>query len=139
MNNAINFYDNKEILSAGDILSGSKGSNYEYEMVESVSNAATNPFDAIEIIVNMAKRDRQRFASSLRGFYQDVKNFFENPANKMNIYVDKATYDNIISDCEKGINDPLFSMPSVKTAKNRFIEMLDTYIKLHKEIPSVLK
>lgn len=55
MNNAINFYDNKEILSAGDILSGSKGSNYEYEMVSAVSNTSGSPTDAIEIIVDLAK------------------------------------------------------------------------------------
>ena len=92
-----------------------------------------------ELIVNTEKIHRQANASALREFYQEVKMFFKNPDNKMNIFVDKATFDNIISDCEKGIKDPLFSMPSVRTAKKRFIEMLDTYIKLHKEIPSVLE
>ncbi len=53
MNNAIKFYDNKNKEEFNKKTG--VGSNYEYEMVESVSNAATNPFDAIEIIVNMAK------------------------------------------------------------------------------------
>lgn len=53
MNDAINFYDNKNKEEFNQ-KTGVE-SNYEYEMVESVSNAATNPFDAIEIIVDMAK------------------------------------------------------------------------------------
>ena len=53
MNNAIKFYDNQN----NEDFNKKVGieSNYEYEMVESVSNAATSPFDAIEIIMNMAK------------------------------------------------------------------------------------
>ena len=53
MNNAIKFYDNKNKEEFNKKTG--VGSNYEYEMVESVSNAATTPFDAIEIIVNRAK------------------------------------------------------------------------------------
>lgn len=51
MNNS-NFYNNDK-----DAVLNSTGvySNYEFEMVESASNTAQNPTDAIEIIVNMAK------------------------------------------------------------------------------------
>ena len=51
MNNS-NFYNNDK-----DAVLNSTGvySNYEFEMVESASNTAQNPVDAIEIIVDMAK------------------------------------------------------------------------------------
>lgn len=55
MNNSVRFYANEnknkdEILNAAGVYS-----NYEFEMVSSVSNAADNPVDAIEIITDMAK------------------------------------------------------------------------------------
>lgn len=55
MNNSVRFYANEnknkdEILSAAGVYS-----NYEFEMVSSVSNATDNPVDAIEIITDMAK------------------------------------------------------------------------------------
>lgn len=56
MNNSIKFYDNNNIDSAREFgIQTSSYSNYEYEMVNSVSNAASSPVDAIEIIVDMAK------------------------------------------------------------------------------------
>lgn len=53
MNNSVKFYNNENKNEFNQKIGIE--SNYEYEMVESVSNAATNPFDAIEIIVDMAK------------------------------------------------------------------------------------
>ena len=53
MNNTVNFYNNtnkNEVFNQTGVYS-----NYEYEMISSVSNASENPFDAIEIIVDMAK------------------------------------------------------------------------------------
>lgn len=53
MNNSVKFYDNQnkdEILNSTGVYS-----NYEYEMVSSVSNTTGNPVDAIEIITDMAK------------------------------------------------------------------------------------
>ena len=56
MNNSIKFYDNNNIDSAREFgIQTNTYSNYEYEMVNSVSNAASSPVDAIEIIVDMAK------------------------------------------------------------------------------------
>jgi len=53
MNNSINFYDNptkKELMSEFGVYS-----NYEYEVINSVSNSVSNPYDATDIILDMAK------------------------------------------------------------------------------------
>lgn len=52
MNNAVNFYNNNTDLIE---KSGVYGSNYEFEMITSISNSAQNPMDAIEIIADLAK------------------------------------------------------------------------------------
>lgn len=59
MNNAVNFYsDNKKEIKSlikNTGVFGGYASNFEYEMLTSFSNTASNPADAIEIIVDMAK------------------------------------------------------------------------------------
>ena len=57
MNNSIKFYDNNNIDSAREFgIQTNTYSNYEYEMVNSVSNAASSPVDAIEIIRSEERR-----------------------------------------------------------------------------------
>lgn len=56
MNNSVKFYDNKNAVDTREFgVHTNPISNYEFEMVNSVSNAAQSPVDAIEIIVDMAK------------------------------------------------------------------------------------
>lgn len=53
MNNAINFYNKNDLTLIEK--SGVYGSNYEFEMISTISNSTDNPTDAIDIIVDMAK------------------------------------------------------------------------------------